>query len=672
MTITLNGRIKTPENFFLENEITIDDQTIVLTGINGSGKTRLLDSIVTVHDRTNNYGYTFIERDGHTLQISKIKKIHMGNSRSNFGAEYDSLHHDKILQEKIKFYQQYKNEIHLNENGDFFKSIKIKQIKNDKTHPNRGVNQFNPANPIDLVSTYHEIKNIIDDSNNFLDDMDIILKLEEKNYDIFNPSEISIISNNYIRQKNTNLANIGLHQMGRKVNFIPENEFEDYLGERPWVVLNKILLYVFNEKFKLTEPDEEDYSYKYSAKLVLSNDENEIPISLSKLSSGESTLIWLVFTLFNIQYYNSHIKDSVPEILLFDEPDSKLHPKMVQKLYSIFKQFNEKFGTIIILTTHSPTTVALAPSEYIYHVADNNITKIDKDTAITELLDGINQIAINPKNRRQVFVESHNDALLYTELYSFFLKRSTNIKNTKIDPSISINFVPSGPKLNPNHLRTMIKTHLGKFEENQIEKFLAGTLGNGSCEQVKAQVENLQPTANESVRGIIDWDGKAKSTKSLAVLAEGYAYTIENITLDPLAILLLLHCDDKIEDEKEQFLMTEICGEDVDYITWMERKDLLQNSINYFIKEVLGHDNNEDADLSYITGLTLKTDKRYLEMRAHENSGLEEKVLSRFQPLKRYLQTNLSFSIVKKSMIKLSGGKFIPQAFEDVITTVQK
>ena len=51
-----------------------------------------------------------------------------------------------------------------------------------------------------------------------------------------------------------------------------------------------------------------------------------------------------------------------PKVLLFDEIDAPLHPSMSRSLLrTIQKTLVEEHGIFVILTTHSPSTVALAP-----------------------------------------------------------------------------------------------------------------------------------------------------------------------------------------------------------------------------------------------------------------------------------------------------------------------
>jgi hypothetical protein len=336
---------------------------------------------------------------------------------------------------------------------------------------------------------------------------------------------------------------------------------------------------------------------------------------------------------------------------------------MVLKMYQALKSFNRNFHSLIIISTHSPTTVALAPSESVYLVEKNAITAIEKDSAISELLDGVTQISLNPKNRRQVFVESQYDVDVYQSIYSKLAHNSTII-----DSKISLSFVSSGPKMPKQQLIDKVKQVLGVTNESTLNEFVESLNGIGNCVQVIGQVEALVANENDSVRGIIDWDLKNTPSIGISVLAQGYAYSIENVTLDPICILLLLHID-----KTTYFTMSDICGADINWSDWLLDKLLLQESVDRYILKVLGRKNKKDSCLSYVSGVELLTDSEYLKMNGHD---LERLVIKAYVELNSYCRKGkdgeLKSCIVNKSMVNLTNGKFIPSVYEQVLADVQK
>jgi hypothetical protein len=332
-------------------------------------------------------------------------------------------------------------------------------------------------------------------------------------------------------------------------------------------------------------------------------------------------------------------------------------------MYKVLDSFAISFNSKILITTHSPTTVALAPESSIYVINGKTISSVTKDEGISELLDGITQIAISPENRRQVFLESQYDVNVYQCIYSKLLNQSK-----LLDPKISLNFVSSGPKMPRQQLIDKVKQILKITDESLLEEFILSVNGVGNCIQVVAQVEALLQNDHGMIKGIIDWDKKNNSTNHIAVLGKDYAYSIENIALDPICILLLLHIH-----QPSLFTMIEICGSDITYQTWLEDKELLQISLDKYIQKILGKVNNKDSTISYMSGLCLQTDSEYLKKPGHP---LETLILEKYPQLKYFAKTGkdgeLKYEIVNRSMIIHTNGRLIPKSFELVFLEVQK
>jgi AAA15 family ATPase/GTPase len=114
-----------------------------------------------------------------------------------------------------------------------------------------------------------------------------------------------------------------------------------------------------------------------------------------------------------------------PKVLLFDEIDAPLHPSMTQSLLRTIQDvLINRHGIKVILTTHSPSTVALAPETSLYAMSKTEsktelrrLQKTTKDKALTILTTGVPTLSIDYENRRQVFVESQYDAQFYEKIY---------------------------------------------------------------------------------------------------------------------------------------------------------------------------------------------------------------------------------------------------------------
>ena len=110
-------------------------------------------------------------------------------------------------------------------------------------------------------------------------------------------------------------------------------------------------------------------------------------------------------------------------VIILDEPDAHLHPEMSNILIKALNEtFVKKIGIKVIITTHSPMTVALAPEESIFQLNNHPETflkKISKDDALKNLTNGLPSLTIDYENHRQVFVESPTD-LFYFQISQRF------------------------------------------------------------------------------------------------------------------------------------------------------------------------------------------------------------------------------------------------------------
>ncbi|MDA3135675.1 ATP-binding protein [Pseudomonas syringae] len=281
---------------------------------------------------------------------------------------------------------------------------------------------------------------------------------------------------------------------------------------------------------------------------------------------------------------------------MLDEPDAFLHPQMVEKMYDVLFILVREYNVHIVMTTHSPTTVALARGE-IYKLEGGSVVLQDKDSAIAELLDGVTQLSIDPENQRQVFVENRSDAIVYQWLFSSVV-RHTGI----VDPKVSLSFIPAGPKTPDDYLKVCVKIFTSA-KDDEIREFVNLVNGMGDCGQVEVYVKALTSAKkNKTVRGIVDWDtDNRKRADRVIVAAQNYAYSLENILLDPLCVLQMVRLRNH-----EKYSFFEICGEESNIDEWLSSSRLAQISVNRFLLKVLGRPNAQDAEIRYLMVVQLK------------------------------------------------------------------
>lgn len=395
------------------------------------------------------------------------------------------------------------------------------------------------------------------------------------------------------------------HSKGNKnVTFLSEQEFRKQHGEPPWDFLNNVLE-AANLDFHINKPDEyEDRPYEP----ILTDKLRGNIVKFADLSSGEKILMSFALCL----YYAEDRRQLVdyPKILLFDEIDAPLHPSMTQSLLNTIQDVLINHHKIkVIFTTHSPSTVALAPEDSIYimnKTGENRLQKTTKDNALAILTSGVPTLSIDYENRRQVFVESQYDVEFYEKIYQ-------KLKSYLI-AGISLNFISSGVRGNDD----------------------------ANCDQVKKVVTQLyNKGGNKTVYGIIDWDLKNNESDRVKVLGQGNRYSIENYIFDPLLLAAFLLKDKIIQrsdiglNENETY--TDIAK--LDNIRLQKIADFIVDKI----RKELPHPNEEKINqCEYIGGQIINLPVWFLNIQGHE---LEEKLRGKtkqdkaiFPELKRFHQ----------------------------------
>ena len=159
----------------------------------------------------------------------------------------------------------------------------------------------------------------------------------------------------------------------------------------PWSFINNILKTYSGFDYILSFPDRFDsnlYAHQSGSFLPkLTNEQKNVEIDYQSMSSGEHTLFALALCLFKTNSDNLF-----PKLLLLDEVDSSLHPSMIENLFRVIKDVFLQNGTKVMLTTHSPTTIALAEEESIFVVnkeGNVRIEKSSKNNALEILTEGL-------------------------------------------------------------------------------------------------------------------------------------------------------------------------------------------------------------------------------------------------------------------------------------------
>lgn len=293
---------------------------------------------------------------------------------------------------------------------------------------------------------------------------------------------------------------------GEKVEALSDEDFFALKGSPPWDLINEML-----QKMELPYSINQPISTDNSFVAQLTNTMNGAVVGFMDLSSGEQALCSLAIALYQCEQGRVF-----PELLLLDEPDAHLHPKMISSMISTLKDvILPQLSCGIIITTHSPSTCAIAPSEslYLMDVASRRPSPALVDEALDALCVGIPTLSIRKEKERQVFVESDVDAELYSRLW-------TKLRHSKITEhgDANLHFLSSGSKTR-----------------------------SGNRDLAIDMCNKLRKAGSTSSFALVDHDGTDVDEPTVKVLGNGNGYAIENYLLSPILVLGLLahrHGDD--------------------------------------------------------------------------------------------------------------------------------
>lgn len=593
---------------------------IILTGINGVGKTQILQSLESGHSNividgvlTPPHKIKYIEK---LLPISDINPIHRDHGNYHQHHQEDPLfigyshifefqNQHKKLPENFEELEKFTNQIYGNINLSIMQFQKLKYFI--ENNPERIIDHklFKENFPHSYHPTTHDIF-----SHNFSTIFDNYQKLEFEN-----------LFNEFLKERKS-----------KNVSYLNQNDFIKKYGDAPWKVINGILNSV-HMLYEFEVPHEDNYSpyLPYEPKFVKKDIRTEVKIS--ELSSGEKILIALAFALYN----NDHVTQ-LPKILLLDETDASLHPSMSKQYLHILKNvFVKKLGIKVIITTHSPSTVALADEQDIFVVenSEQRIRKCSKDEALSVLTAGVPSLSVNYENRKQVFLESPYDVKYYEGIYKVL-----NLNNN-LNKEISLNFISSGDS------RT---DHNGDPVAN--------------CTQVKHITQTMRNHGNKSCFGIIDWDLTNQGIEE-GILVNAYSqqYSIENCLLNPLFIgLLILALKTGSQDEiSHRYISLDFNSAEC----LQEIHDWIINKISCQFKT----QNTNQISIQLLNGVIIKTPEWFTHHQGHE---LELKILKQISELNKVRQNReekLKLEIINKIFDDFP--VLVPTYFKDVFSKIQ-
>ncbi len=387
MELRFNSKYISIDQF---SPVEISDFT-VLTGVNGSGKSHLLEAI-----EKRNVAISGMEQAHIVLFNYETFRL---DNESAFNAHQLSAERESAWQYHE---QQIKNNVHSWRSGlgDNYEPLKAACKADNKSFwslPGEPVKQFkqniknyfntpNIKNNQQAQGIYSLVKKVpysIDEIQH--DDFVKLYKPFVFKND-FLPNQLGkIFWDYYVKYRSNQVNEFENEKHGKNYEVLSEEEFVNVHGEKPWELVNRILEAFDTLQYKVNSPEGSDYFGNFQLRLK-HTEINDLEIEFSSLSSGEKILMALVASV-----YKSSSDKHFPDVLLLDEVDASLHPSMMKNMLEVIKNIFLKQGVKVILVTHSPTTIALAPEESVFIMNRSGLNRIEKKSkqdALTILTQG--------------------------------------------------------------------------------------------------------------------------------------------------------------------------------------------------------------------------------------------------------------------------------------------
>lgn len=422
------------------------EQFSIITGKNGSGKTHLLESIKRGSCKIDSIDAREIvlfdliaftienEQACETRQIAEEKRgawsaFNGDNQKTTYGintfVKLANQYFTKEERTSIKSIAAAKSKPILQLNFSDFKdkslASKFMQYKNEHRRIFSDGRLKNDSRPRNIRRLAEKLDIFIDEINSdrFFHDYEATVLKED-----FLPAQLGGVFMNY--RLNEHIDKYSDHNEGN--DRLPQCEPEQIDGQSrygttpPWEIINQFLAAYTGGRYSVTFPPPlTPNDVAYGSRLFrprVRNAEKNIEIDYDSLSSGEKVLFMLALCMFKAE------SESVfPKLLLLDEVDATLHPSMIKNLLQVITGVLNKKGTRVVLATHSPTTVALAPAGCTYLVnpeGEDRIVKSPKNEAVAILTEGYMTLdeglhLLDQLSSRQLIVVSEGDNAAYIE-----------------------------------------------------------------------------------------------------------------------------------------------------------------------------------------------------------------------------------------------------------------
>lgn len=300
--------------------------TYAIIGKNGSGKTRLLNNLVSNYLSKSNIGYYFDEQVKSLLFISfspfDFRENSIYEERNGFrflGIPEITTRTSSILMDRLlpKMYSKYTYDVKklyeniVKEYDPTYQSPSFLDLKKDISKKNELMNRY-----YNLYEDEHIYFRSINNDNILL------LELQNIIFEYFNP----------IKDYERNLL------FSILLDYFPVEEFAHTLLN----IIDDCMITQYNL------------------------------MKLIKLSSGQKILS---ISLLGLIMFSSN-----ESVILIDEPETFLHPPMVKQYIQSINKISKEKNIICILTTHSPIVIQELPNTCVYSIKKGELIQFQTKT----------------------------------------------------------------------------------------------------------------------------------------------------------------------------------------------------------------------------------------------------------------------------------------------------
>lgn len=429
ISLKLISRYKSLQDGFEWNDI---PPFAVITGVNGVGKTQLLEVIKGLGSKPDNWGNIPIITREITSSCSPVNLVFSENTKQgglslNGLMEYVKSSDQRLLtlRNLDQQIQNYQNPIsgwrqQISQSTDKVERLQLEN--NIKSHEEQIRNFQNQKLNVNIYAYDEELSRI---ARKLGKQVEELTEEEIRLLAIDNFESLTTVD-----ELTRFVANENQRYMKRVTYFSETHQDEEreklVAQERPYQTINRIFHQYGFDYFDMLNPFPIDG--KLNGEIRFQGKEGEI-VDYNSLSSGEQAIVQFV-----IWSYGQDFRGNRLNTMVLDEPDAHLHPSMCKMMVEIFSEMSAKKdvgggGIRIIITTHSPSTVAFTPegSLFVMQREDGNKRVIHPTTsedAVEILSDGIftfsramSNFTLLSSSQKQnlVFVEGKTDVKHFTK-----------------------------------------------------------------------------------------------------------------------------------------------------------------------------------------------------------------------------------------------------------------